>query len=360
MIMEGDPFVLIEGMAIAGLATGADQGYIYLRSEYPDAHVALERAIAVASEHHVLGPDILGSGHAFDLEVRLGAGAYVCGEETSLLDSLEGNRGVVRAKPPLPALQGLFGRPTVVNNVISLATVPVILDGAPSSIAISAWASSRGTHPDPDRRQCQAWRAVRARLRHLARRDRRRHRRRHALGPAGQGGAGRRAARRLFPARSSSTRPSITRRFAAIGTVLGHAGIVVFDDSVDMLGRPALPWSSAPRKLRQVHALPHRRDTRCRVRRSTRLRGEASSGRANLAVLRDLCKTMKYGSLCALGGFTPYAGDERAHPFLRDDFAARQRRSCRSRRNEDDIDEHCSRKSTTVRRPRDRREATVT
>src|SRR5450830_1209341 len=127
MVMEDDPFVLIEGMTIAGLAVGATQGYIYVRSEYPHAIAALDQAVATAGQHGYLGDNILGSGKAFRLEVRMGAGAYICGEETALLESLEGKRGVVRAKPPLPALQGLFGKPTVINNVISLATVPIVL-----------------------------------------------------------------------------------------------------------------------------------------------------------------------------------------------------------------------------------------
>jgi formate dehydrogenase iron-sulfur subunit len=128
MVMEGDPFVLIEGMTIAGLAVGATQGYIYLRVEYPHAHKALNSAIEKAYQAGYLGDDIKGSGKAFHLEVRLGAGAYICGEETSLMESLEGKRGLVRFKPPLPAISGLFGKPTVVNNVISLASVPIILD----------------------------------------------------------------------------------------------------------------------------------------------------------------------------------------------------------------------------------------
>ena len=127
MLMEGDPFLLIEGMAIAGLAVGATKGFIYIRSEYPHAFRVMERAIAHAEKAGILGPSVLGSGKAFHLETRLGAGAYICGEETSLLESLEGKRGVVRAKPPLPALQGLFGKPTIVNNVLSLAAVPFIL-----------------------------------------------------------------------------------------------------------------------------------------------------------------------------------------------------------------------------------------
>jgi len=145
MVMEGDPFTLIEGMAIAGLGVGATRGYVYLRSEYPDAIAVMRRAVAIARAAGVLGPDVLGSGRAFDMEIRVGAGAYVCGEETSLLNSLEGKRGVVRAKPPLPALEGFLGRPTVVNNVISLATVPVIFERGAAFYADFGLGRSRGT-----------------------------------------------------------------------------------------------------------------------------------------------------------------------------------------------------------------------
>src|SRR5690349_9505088 len=139
MIMEGDPFVVIEGMTIAGIAVGATKGYIYIRSEYPHAVAAMNAAINVARRTGYLGEDIAGSRHAFDLEVRVGAGAYVCGEETSLLESLEGRRGIVRAKPPLPAHKGLFGRPTVINNVLSFAAIPFILDNGAKAYADYAW-----------------------------------------------------------------------------------------------------------------------------------------------------------------------------------------------------------------------------
>ena len=147
MIMEGDPFELIEGMAIAGIAVGATKGYVYIRSEYPHAIEILGRAIEIARAERCLGAGIFGSAHDFDLEIRVGAGAYVCGEETALLDSLEGKRGVVRAKPPLPAHQGLFGRPTVVNNVISLASVPAILAGGADAYRDLGFGRSRGTMP---------------------------------------------------------------------------------------------------------------------------------------------------------------------------------------------------------------------
>jgi len=142
MIMEGDPFTLIEGMIIAGLAVEATKGYVYLRSEYPDAIDIMEKAVTAARNAGVLGTDVLGSGRAFDMEIRIGAGAYVCGEETSLLNSLEGKRGVVRAKPPLPALEGFLGKPTVVNNVISLAAL----------CRFWPWPVKRND-PNPDRRQ---------------------------------------------------------------------------------------------------------------------------------------------------------------------------------------------------------------
>ena len=147
MLMEGDPFTLIEGMAIAGIGTGATKGYVYLRSEYPDAIDVMTAAVDIARKAGVLGASVLGSGKAFDMEIRTGAGAYVCGEETSLLNSLEGKRGIVRAKPPLPALQGFMGKPTVVNNVISLATVPVIFEKGAAHYKDFGLGRSRGTIP---------------------------------------------------------------------------------------------------------------------------------------------------------------------------------------------------------------------
>ena len=147
MLMEGDPFALIEGMTIAGVAVGGTKGYVYLRVEYPHAHQVLNAAIDAAREAGLLGSDLLGSGKAFDLEVRLGAGAYICGEETSMLESLEGRRGEIRVRPPLPAEKGLFGAPTIVNNVITLATVPTILANGAAAYKEYGQAKSRGTLP---------------------------------------------------------------------------------------------------------------------------------------------------------------------------------------------------------------------
>ena len=147
MLMEGDPFTLIEGMTIAGVAVGATKGFIYVRSEYPHAIATLKSAIATARRSGLLGPALAASEHTFDLEVRVGAGSYVCGEETALLESLEGRRGIVRAKPPLPAHHGLFGRPTVVNNVLTLAAVPFILAEGARAYADYGMGRSRGTIP---------------------------------------------------------------------------------------------------------------------------------------------------------------------------------------------------------------------
>ena len=190
MIMEGDPFVVIEGMTIAGIAVGATKGYIYIRSEYPHAVAAMNAAIAAARRTGYLGERIVGSNHNFDLEVRVGAGAYVCGEETSLLESLEGRRGIVRAKPPLPAHKGLFGRPTVINNVLSFAAIPFILNNGAKAYA------------DPAYRQHPARRTVRDRIRHHARRTDRRYRRRYVQRTPCPRRPGRRPARSIFPPRA--------------------------------------------------------------------------------------------------------------------------------------------------------------
>ena len=160
MIMEGDPFVLIEGMAIAGIATGATKGFVYIRSEYPHAIATMTEAVEIARKAGVLGTSVLGSGKAFDIEIRTGAGAYVCGEETALLNRLEGKRGIVRAKPPLPAHKGLFDCPTVINNVISLASVPIIMDKGADLLHGLRHGPLARHDPDPDRRQRQAWRPL--------------------------------------------------------------------------------------------------------------------------------------------------------------------------------------------------------
>ena len=303
MIMEGDPFVLIEGMAIAGLATGASEGFVYLRSEYPHAITAMNEAIAIAREARILGADVLGSGKAFDMEVRVGAGAYVCGEETSLLNSLEGKRGIVRAKPPLPALEGLFGKPTVVNNVISLASVPVILDKGSEFYRDFGMGRSRGTIPLQ----------IAGNVKHGGLFE-------TAFGltlgeivvEIGGGSASGRPVRAVqvggplgayFPSSLFDT-PFDYEAFAAKDGLIGHAGIVVFDDTVDMLKQARFAFEFCA-----IESCG--KCTPCRI---GAVRGvetldklaAGSSPESRKALVADLCNTMKLGSLCALGGFTPY------------------------------------------------------
>lgn len=303
MLMEGDPFVLIEGMTIAGLACGATRGYIYLRWEYPHAQVALAAAIAAARAAHYLGEDIQGSGTRFELEVRVGAGAYICGEETALLESLEGKRGQVRFKPPLPALQGLFGQPTVINNVITFASVPIILDQGAESYQHFGMGRSRGTLPlqlaGNIKRGGLVEKAFGVTLRELL----------YDYGGGSLSGRPIRAVQVGGPLgaylpESQFDTPVDYEAFAAIGGMLGHGGLVVFDDSVDMAeqARYALEFCA-------IESCG--KCTPCRIG-STRgvevierlLRGENAPQQATL--LRDLCETLTYGSLCALGGLTPY------------------------------------------------------
>ena len=303
MIMEGDPFVVIEGMTIAGITVGATKGYIYIRSEYPHAVEAMNAAISAARREGYLGSRICGSQHDFDIEVRVGAGAYVCGEETSLLESLEGRRGLVRAKPPLPAHKGLFGKPTVINNVLSFAAIPFILAGGAKAYADFGMGRSRGTMPiqlagnikygglfetafgitlgelvDQIGGGTFTGRPVRAV---------------QVGGPLGA----------YFP-RALFDTPFDYEAFAARDGLIGHAGIVVFDDTVDM--------SKQARFAMEFCAVEScGKCTPCRIG-STRGVETIDKIRAgerveqNLAIVEDLCNTMKFGSLCALGGFTPY------------------------------------------------------
>jgi len=301
MIMEGDPFTLIEGMIIAGLGVGATKGFVYLRSEYPDAIAVMNEAVVIARAAGLLGASVLGTGPAFDMEIRVGAGAYVCGEETSLLNSLEGKRGVVRAKPPLPALQGFMGKPTVVNNVISLATVPVIFEKGAAFYRDFGLGRSRGTIPlqiagnvargglfetafglslgeivDDIAGGTRTGRPVKAV---------------QVGGPLGA----------YFP-RSKFDTPFGYEEFDGQGGLIGHAGVVVFDDSADMLSMARFAFEfcavescgkCTPCRIGAVRGV----ETVDRI-----ARGDADA----IPLLTDLCETMKDGSLCALGGFTPY------------------------------------------------------
>src|SRR5208337_801565 len=253
MMMEGDPFCLIEGMAIAGLATGASKGYIYIRSEYPHAIAAMREAVIRARGHGLLGERLLGSAHAFDMEVRVGAGAYVCGEETALLDSLEGKRGQVRAKPPLPAHIGLFGMPTVINNVISLVSVPFILAQGGTAYRDYGMGRSRGTMPIQLAGNIKYGglfeTAFGITLGEL-------------VDDIGGGSASGRPVRAVqvggplgayFPPALFDT-PFDYEAFAERGGLIGHGGIVVFDDSVDMLEQAR--FSSSVRSKAAASARP--------------------------------------------------------------------------------------------------------
>ena len=303
MIMEDDPFVLIEGMTIAGLAVGATKGYIYLRVEYPHAHKNLNTAIAAAEKSGYLGADICGSGKPFDLEVRLGAGAYVCGEETSLLESLEGKRGLVRYKPPLPAIKGLFGKPTVINNVISLASVPIILDKGGDYYRDFGMGRSRGTLPiqlaGNIKRPGLIEKAFGITLREL-------------LYDYGGGSATGRPIKAVqvggplgsFVPESQFDTPLDYEAFAANWAVLGHGGVVVFDDTVNMakMARYAMEFCA-------IESCG--KCTPCRIgsTRGVEVMDKIINNQdraKNIALLRDLSDVMLNSSLCALGGMTPF------------------------------------------------------
>jgi formate dehydrogenase iron-sulfur subunit len=326
MLMEGDPFCLIEGMAICAQAVGARHGYVYIRSEYPFAIETMREAIALAADR--VAP--------FVLEVRVGAGAYVCGEETALLDSIEGKRGQVRAKPPLPAIEGLFGAPTVINNVLSLAAVPFILAEGPERYAEVGFGRSRGTMP------VQLAGNVRngglfevgfgVTLGELV----------NGIGGGTESGRPVRAVQvggplgAYFPP-SMFDIPFDYEAFAQAGGLIGHAGITVFDDTVDMAGmaRFAMEFCAvescgkctpcrigSTRGVEIVNRIIAARTASARDQRASpsaeavghldRALYSRAPDRidtavpAQVALLRDLCDTMKYGSLCALGGFTPY------------------------------------------------------
>jgi formate dehydrogenase iron-sulfur subunit len=303
MVMEGDPLVLIEGMTIAGLATGATRGYIYLRWEYPDAKIALEAAIAAAHSRDYLGDNIQGSGKQFHLEVRMGAGAYICGEETSLLESLEGKRGQVRYKPPLPALQGLFGKPTVINNVITFASVPIILDRGADYYQHFGMGRSRGTLPiqltGNIKQGGLVEKAFGATLRELL----------YDYGGGSLSGRPIRAVQVGGPLgaylpESQFDTPLDYEAFADIKAMLGHGGIVAFDDTVDM--------AAQARYAMEFCAIEScGKCTPCRIGSTRgvevvdRLVAGENAARQEV-ILRDLCDTLTYGSLCALGGLTAF------------------------------------------------------
>ena len=300
ILMESDPYSLIEGMIIAGLAVGATEGFIYLRSEYPLCKEILWEALINAQAHGWLGPDIRGSGKAFDMEIRMGAGSYVCGEETAMLDSLEGKRGMVRAKPPLPALKGLFGKPTVVNNVLSLASVPIIMAKGAEFYQDFGMGRSRGTIPF------------------------------QLAGNIARGGLVEKAfgisLRELIEEYGGGTITKTPLKavqvggplgaylddldilmdyeaFAEAGAVLGHGGIVVFDDTVDMVEQAKFAFDFCA-----VESCG--KCTPCRIGsvRGSELMAKIQAGENrdhNLDLVKELCDVMEAGSLCAMGGMTP-------------------------------------------------------
>jgi formate dehydrogenase iron-sulfur subunit len=303
LIMESDPYVLIEGMTIAGISVGATVGHIYVRSEYPHSIAALEEAIRRARAAGWLGENVLGSSKPFDLFVAKGAGAYVCGEETALLESLEGKRGIVRAKPPLPALAGLYGKPTVINNVITLATVPVIFAKGAAFYQDFGMGRSRGTLPFQ-----LAGNIARGGLVELAFGVTLR----ELVSDYGGGTASGRPARAVqvggplgtYLPESQWDIPMDYEAYAAVGAVVGHGGLVVHDDTSNLaeLAQYAMEFCTlescgkcTPCRIGSTRGV----EVIAKIRK-----GDTSEKQVTL--LRDLCDTMMAGSLCAMGGMTPY------------------------------------------------------
>jgi formate dehydrogenase iron-sulfur subunit len=303
MIMESDPFVLIEGMTIAGLAVGATRGYIYIRAEYPQAIRTMNAAIDAATAAGYLGDRVLDGDRAFHLEVREAAGAYICGEETSLLESLEGKRGQVRYRPPLPAIKGLFGAPTVVNNVISLSTVPIILDRGAEFYRDFGTGRSRGTLTVQLAGNIKRGGLVEIGFgRKLS----------ELLYDFGGGSASGRPIRAVqaggplgaYLHTSQFDTPLDYEAFAGVGAMIGHGGLVVFDDTVDMgeQARFAMEFCA-------VESCGKCTPCRIGATRGVEVIDRILSGeneQTNLSLLRELCDTMIAGSLCALGGMAPF------------------------------------------------------
>ncbi len=302
MLMEGDPFTLIEAMTIAAIAVGAREGMVYIRSEYPDAVATMRAAVDSAYRSGWLGPRVLGSDHSFDLEIRVGAGAYICGEETAMLESLEGKRGVVRAKPPVPAIEGLFGKPTAINNVLSLASVLVVLAHGANFYRDFGVGRSRGTQvfqlAGNVARGGIVETAFGITLAEMLEKF------------AGGSASGRpiRAVQVGGPLGAYLAPPQFDLSldyevFAQAGAMVGHGGIVVFDDTVDMANqaRFAMEFCAAE---------SCGKCTPCRVGavRGVELIDRIVAGEnaaADVALLEELCDLMSEGSLCAMGGLTP-------------------------------------------------------
>lgn len=320
MIMEGDPLLLIEGMVIAGVGVGATQGYIYLRSEYPIAARILNEAIEVAKANNLIGDDVLGSGKAFELSVFIGAGAYICGEETSLLESLEGKRGLVRAKPPMPALEGLFGKPTLVHNVLSLCAVPWILANGGDAYANYGQGRSKGTlafQLAGNIKQGGLFEtAFGVKLGDLVNkygggtRSGKPFKTVQIGGPLG-----------AYLPEQMLELPMDYEVMAENGAGFGHGGIVVFDDTADLMAQARYAFEFCAEESCG-------KCTPCRVGavRGEEVIDKLASGTdydENMVLLEDLCELMVDGSLCAMGGMTPIPVTSALKHFP-DDFAPRQ------------------------------------
>jgi formate dehydrogenase iron-sulfur subunit len=306
LVMEGDPLALIEGMLIAAYAVGADEGYVYIRSEYPHAITMMEKAVAVASEFFKSQAHIPETLKHFQLHIRKAAGSYVCGEETAMLESLEGKRGVVRAKPPLPAIEGLFGRPTVVNNVLTLASVPMIFVNGADWYAQLGRGKSTGTMAFQLAGNIKRGGLVELpfgiTLRELV----------ETYGGGTRSGKPIKAIQVGGPLGSYVDpahwdTPMDYDGYAAIGAVLGHGSVVVHDDSSNLaqLARYAMEFCA-------IESCG--KCTPCRIG-STRgvevidriVQTDNSQHKAEqIELLNDLCETMIHGSLCAMGGMTPF------------------------------------------------------
>lgn len=303
LVMECDPYMLIEGMTVAGLAVGATQGFIYVRSEYLLSQTLLDEAIRRAEVQGYLGDNVCGTGRAFRLDVRLGAGAYICGEETSLLESLEGKRGLVRSKPPLPAIKGLFGQPTVVNNVLSLAAVPYILAHGGKAYADYGMGRSLGTLPIQLAGNIKQGGLIELAFGVTLRK---------ILDDFGAGTFTGRPMKAVqvggplmaYMPEDQWDTPMDYEAFAKLGAGIGHGGVVVFDDTVDMgeQARFAMEFCAVescgkctPCRIGSVRGV----EVIDRIR--------AGDDRDNnLVLLEELCETMVDGSLCAMGGMTPF------------------------------------------------------
>jgi formate dehydrogenase iron-sulfur subunit len=320
MLMEGDPLALIEGMTIAAIAVGATQGYIYLRVEYPHAYAALNEALNAARQANYLGPDVMGSGRQFELEVRLGAGAYICGEETSMLESLEGKRGEIRVRPPLPAIKGLFGQPTIVNNVVTLASIPIILARGAAFYRDFGTGKSRGTLPlqlaGNVRRGGLVERAFGLSLREL-------------LYDYGGGSASGRPIRAVqvggpLGAYIPASQFDVAIDYEAltgIGALLGHGGVVVFDDTVDMarMARYAMEFCA-------IESCG--KCTPCRIGSTRGVEVidriiEGVERERNVRLLEELMRDHGAGIAVRAGRHGAVSGTEHALKHFREDFRAR-------------------------------------